>query len=282
MGRKLVLTGTALTDTDAPRLIDIDALESSGSLVLVDPTHPAGAWASGVPSNGGTVPNLLASRASALGVSVPTVDVVVGAGWTGGKGLLERTTKGGLHGVVSRTLADTTTTAYVSLPASVRTYLLANPTHDIYLSSWVRVTRQQTQNTYVAVLGNLSGVSTNYLMYARLAANSPATGRVAALTTGPTMMSNHAASWTGTAPGSAANMLARAMFVGASNFTGSSTAARGLAGLVQYRVYLEDLTVSGRTYAEVDALDDALYTTEVLTVGGRYYGDTFTDPATIT
>jgi hypothetical protein len=41
------------------------------------------------------------------------------------------------------------------------------------------------------------------------------------------------------------------------------------------------LTVSGRTYAEVDAIDHALYTREVLTPGGRYYGDTYTDPATL-
>lgn len=47
------------------------------------------------------------------------------------------------------------------------------------------------------------------------------------------------------------------------------------------RAYVEDLTVSGRTYAEVDAIDHALYTKEVLTPGSRYYGDTFTDPATI-
>lgn len=33
--------------------------------------------------------------------------------------------------------------------------------------------------------------------------------------------------------------------------------------------------------AEVDAIDHALYTSHVLTAGGRYFGDTFTDPATI-
>lgn len=30
------------------------------------------------------------------------------------------------------------------------------------------------------------------------------------------------------------------------------------------------------------AIDHALYTTHVLTAGGRYYGDTYTDPATVT
>jgi hypothetical protein len=61
----------------------------------------------------------------------------------------------------------------------------------------------------------------------------------------------------------------------------SGTAKESAPSVVFYRTYLEDLTVSGRTYAEVDALDVALYTKHVLTTGGRYYGDTYTDPATI-
>jgi hypothetical protein len=40
-------------------------------------------------------------------------------------------------------------------------------------------------------------------------------------------------------------------------------------------------TVSGRTYEQVAAIDQALYTKEVLTAGGRYYGDTYTNPTTI-
>jgi len=40
-------------------------------------------------------------------------------------------------------------------------------------------------------------------------------------------------------------------------------------------MYLEDLTVSGRTYADVDALDNALYT-EAFGAGGAYSGDTYT------
>lgn len=53
------------------------------------------------------------------------------------------------------------------------------------------------------------------------------------------------------------------------------------ASRVLYRWYLEDLTVSGRTYAEVLAADYALYQ-QAFGVGGRYYGDTLpTDPSTI-
>jgi len=59
---------------------------------------------------------------------------------------------------------------------------------------------------------------------------------------------------------------------------------RGLQGgyfsWIFYRAYMEDLTVSGRTYAQVDAEDLALFT-EQFAVGGRYHNDTFTNPTTI-
>jgi hypothetical protein len=44
---------------------------------------------------------------------------------------------------------------------------------------------------------------------------------------------------------------------------------------VLYRVYLEDFTVSGRTYSEVEAADLAEFAT-AFGVGGRYAGDTHT------
>jgi hypothetical protein len=53
---------------------------------------------------------------------------------------------------------------------------------------------------------------------------------------------------------------------------GGSTAA---PSFILYRFYLEDLTVSGRSYAEVDAIDYALWQTD-FGAGGRFAGDTFT------
>lgn len=50
---------------------------------------------------------------------------------------------------------------------------------------------------------------------------------------------------------------------------------------VVYSWHMCDLTVAGLTYAQADAIDLAEYTKQVLTPGGRYYGDTNTDPATI-
>lgn len=49
---------------------------------------------------------------------------------------------------------------------------------------------------------------------------------------------------------------------------------------ILYRCYLEDLTVSGRTYEQVKAIDDALFAA-AFSSGGKFYGDTYTDPATL-
>lgn len=62
---------------------------------------------------------------------------------------------------------------------------------------------------------------------------------------------------------------------------GSPSNYQSCGSQVVYRFYIEDLTASGRTYAQVRDLDYALYQREVLTAGGRYYGDTHTDPTTI-
>ncbi|WP_171495393.1 hypothetical protein, partial [Acinetobacter soli] len=50
--------------------------------------------------------------------------------------------------------------------------------------------------------------------------------------------------------------------------------------LIIYRIYIEDLNASGRTFAEVKAIDDAEFE-KAFAVGGRFYGDTWSDPATI-
>lgn len=49
---------------------------------------------------------------------------------------------------------------------------------------------------------------------------------------------------------------------------------------IVYRIYVEDLTLSGRTYEQVKAIDDAEFN-KAFAEGGRFYGDTWSDPATL-
>lgn len=50
--------------------------------------------------------------------------------------------------------------------------------------------------------------------------------------------------------------------------------------VIYYRIYIEDLELSGRTFEEVAAIDQAEFN-KAFAVGGRFYGDTWSDPATV-
>lgn len=284
MGRKLVLTGTKITDLTAPRLITVDPLESSGSLLLMETSHPAGAWAPGVPANGATLPNLFASTASSLLGSTESGTISVG-GWTGGRGIIERSAKGGLHAAVSPTLATTADFARLRYPAPLRAYILANQSHRFYFSSWTRTTRAASDPAVrlVAIVANSGQMGANYLYYTRADIPQPGTSEVRRGTnvTGPRYDAQSVAAWTGTPPAaSEVGMTAEVVPAGYSGFAYDDTRTRATGGAVFYRHYVEDLTVSGRSAAEVDALDHALYRREVLEAGGRYYGDTTPTNAT--
>lgn len=292
MGRKLTLTGVTIADPTAPTLITVDPIESAGSLFLVDPTHPASTMSSGVPINGQPVTNLLNARAKALtGVDVPGT-WFVGAGFNGTKGRLERSGKGGFHSVPSPTLADGTVDAQIYATAGLEAYLRANPTHLFYMSIWKRITKAQSAGPTAGSrpggsgqITRLASPTTNTLLI--LSSQDPYAAGVrrpsSLQAVGPFFQNaaNNAWSASGTPP-SAGDLVVRPLVLSpnaALNYTDAMR--REQEGRIVYRAYLEDLTVSGRTYAQVDAIDYALYTKEVLTAGGRYYGDTWTDPTTL-
>ncbi|MER2974725.1 hypothetical protein ABS815_15285, partial [Klebsiella pneumoniae] len=55
----------------------------------------------------------------------------------------------------------------------------------------------------------------------------------------------------------------------------------GHPSFIFYRFYMEDLTVSGRSYATVDALDQALFDEAFNSSTGRYRNDHFSAPNVI-
>ena len=298
MGRKLVLTGTTLTDLTAPKLAEVDPLESSGSLLLVDPMHPAQKWAAGLPV--ATVPNLLAGKAQALiGTSLSVDPLFQTAGMTGTQGLLERSGKGGLHAIYSNTHATNTSVnaschATLNLPQVVRDYLAANYSHEIFISVWSYLTRPAPagqQPNAVSILGRVTSITANYkLLVSQQGSDATVgnTGRRSApfigASVGPKLNNVARATYSGIAPvnGNSSETQAYPWTVGNNGVMNSYLSAKqGVSSQILHRVYMEDLTASGRSYSAVDALDMEQYTKHVLTPGGRYYGDTFTDPATI-
>lgn len=287
MGLKIVMGGTKLTDLTAPKLPRYDPMEAAGSLLLIETRHPLSRWPFGVPSDGDVMPNVLSSFARARTGASTDLEVsptfLLGADWQTKpfpNGFIERSVKQGLHGIPSPLHATPTARASIGFPEAIETYILDNPTHDFYMSSWVDVTRAGA-STSLAELVNVTTAAANYLMVSRVGSNIPPVGR-APVGLGPALSNVHKIGYTGATPANAGYQSAHAFDLGSAGaYSYNDSLRKGKAALIHYRFYLEDLTASGRSYAKADALDLELFTREVLTEGGRYYGDTHVNPGAI-
>lgn len=178
--------------------------------------------------------------------------------------------------------------------------------HKFFLSMWSRITRRRvsgTQRTIVAGLTLTNSYSSgfNVAVYgpqgpteshnsipSATLSHAEAAGNYSLLGAPSTVLGNELQQVAsnsyhpGGSPSKSTTYLS-AMDAGQlSEFGTTGTGAKGNHGsYIFYRSYLEDLTVSGRTFQQVSAIDSAMYNREVLSAGGRYYGDTFTDPAII-
>lgn len=269
----------------APILVDPMLVE--GSLYLIDPMYPGKEWASGVPANNTLMTNIAAQAAAAVtGESEANLQITFRneGGLTGTNGRLERSAKGGLHGII--TLANTTggaQSASTRLPTALTAYLLANPTHDYYFSWWGYVTRLASADQATASIGQIAQSTTAYMVAFGQGDTKPTSGtRISATEINPnvTGATFRAIGITG-ATGSPASLVGKPWEVGRFDGYHVGAGAKKSPSHILYRVYGEDLTVSGRSFSRVSALDQAEYAKAVTTAGGRYYGDTFTDPATI-
>lgn len=288
-GLKLVVP-TSFTDTSLPILRD-DPLLTAGSLALVELAHPANPF-NGVPLDGAALPNIAhAEGASTLGVTDDGLAAAFAmSGLTGAKGLIQRSAKGGLHGIVSQNpgLASGDG-AKVTLAPAIRAWLHAQKGHEFYLSAWVRTTRPAVSQAGMPVEFGSGSNSEQFVFFSSKGVGGPGnpepvgTKRSTAIgdATGPYLQNIKTV---------AGNANTTKTLTNAGPEWGGYTATYGGAlpawrtqqpSFVFYRLYVEDLTVSKRTYQQVDALEFAEYTKQVLTTGGRYFGDTFTDPSTV-
>lgn len=291
MAYRIAIPGFTATDTSRKLLGDDPLLPTQGALLLLDPTHTMASWPAGAPATGTMVPNVAAKQAAAMtGQAVANVDKIefrnnmVAAN----EGLVERTGKGGLHVIVSHVNGVTGQYARMGYNAAISAYLDANPTHDFYVSLQGKMTRNNVTAasgySWMAGMASTAGQYWSAVVQARASSaltsqpnNADRLGVTPTFTPGvggnfhvSTAHSQRLAGWTG----GLVNILAR--------WGAFSSSARNVGpSWVLYRFYIEDLTVSGRTYAVVDALDKEVYKHHLLTAGGRYYADTYTDPATI-
>lgn len=303
MGRFITLPGVN-PPADRPLVNKLDPIlpDTGGALMLVDLAHPSEPFVSDLSVSGVAVPNI--ARAQALAVIGQTDSAKVTpqtrgslSGVSGGKGILQRTAKGGIHFSPSPTLADANTGIQIYMDPSAAASadllnFLRTTTHELYMSAWTRTTRvaPQVSNNNPDIASLTGPSNARKIVLSAWGYNSPLNvGRAPSMKSGsgspdlgPHHYSSFASAWDGTAPSTAGLTYFSPFVAGAYAVYGyTDTFRRAREGLIFYRFYCEDLTVSGRTYAQVDALDNEMFTREVLTAGGRYYDDTFTDPATL-
>ncbi|EIV2911561.1 TPA: hypothetical protein ACGD69_003368 [Serratia marcescens] len=300
-GLKIVLPMT-FTDSSLPVLSN-DAILSKGSLLLIDPTHPLETWPTGVPADNVALPNIAAEFASKLisGNIGPTL--VTAAGMSGG---FERTTKGGLHARVGATQTAQSGLNMVA-PTSIIEYMVANQSHEFYVSMWSYVTTPGTVTSTAEVQGQIhraynyggaayprGGVFSLGSISSRIepkdsnrsgffADNLNAIGSRLMAVAGTPNAASSAADPTMKASDYTDAQFRALVSMGPANAESKYSAvdqAKRLQSWVLYRLYIEDLTVSGRTFDAVSEIDKQLYNKELKSSGGRYYGDTWTaDPA---
>lgn len=296
MGKLLRLHGVSLTDATAPKIITRDKIESIGSLMLFDGNHQFGQF-NGLPALNSAVPNVLANKAAELlGVSDAAThfSVALSSGNAAGQWLRERTQKGGIHGLITQAGGQTTRLGYgVVASDAVRNYIRDNPTHHFYVSLWQRITRKALSGGTVqapffytngsAATGNFRFHMEGSLVFPRLGTPQSLGGR-AVPAENDINVPNGTNRFTSIGlKGPTGNDPVgndQVQFVVGGDAAWAGGGLNKTASRIIYRAYIEDLTVSGRTYAEVEAIDYALYQ-EAFAPGGKFYGDTYTDPSTL-
>ena len=287
MGQKIQLAET-FTGTGLPVLYD-DSLMNAGSLVLLDLGHSLGG-VTGVPAGGAVLPNVAWKTANALvsgapGQSALGIPLTATSAAAPSYPVIERTPKLGLHAIRSQTSDVSGATYALGTPAAISAYLQANPTHKYYFSIWDNVTRKTTvgqaaPNPGVTAFGSNAG---NFLFAipgwdvypgggAQFLGKNISRGTPLSTNTGSGIIQMGFTTVTGS-PTYTSTVL-----YGFGGQAGFWSGYRVGSSQILYRMYLEDLTVSGRTYAAAAAADLALYTA-AFAPGGKFYGDTFTNPA---
>jgi hypothetical protein len=248
-------------------------LPDAGALVLIDPTHPLNPWANGyIPAHGGTVPNIASAQALAMvgGAASEVMPPAYNTGTVDGATIIRsRTSKGAIR---AKGL-------YFGLRPSAKTmdYLIANPTHNFYVSLYTKV-NEATGGSFQLFSLRDGAASAQYIAVMNVDGSvTPAAGAARHLGTYKD----------GVQPNTIGMMFNSVGFTGsafAAGQTGSSLIAANQVSLfgpyansnatdrTTYSFYMEDLTVSGRTYAEVLAIDKARYT-KLFAAGGRYADD---------
>lgn len=293
MAVKFVIPGAAFDDPTLPILYP-DALMNAGSLLLIDFGRAETYAIDSVPTHSAKLGNIAWETAAAIigSGSLDTLSPTFQNTFVGlpAQGLAERTSRKGLHVITSQVNMDASQRyCGITLPTALRDYLYgALPGRSIYTSIWGRYTRLATQS--VDALGHFATAgspTSNYVnVLGKGALWSPSGGGTFvgrnSVPSSEALGNFYAASaqngWVGTKPASA-SLSEWLLWFGTYGAYQSYQRNKAASG-IWYRIYIEDLTTSGRSYATVDAADKALYDV-AFGAGGRFASDSFTAVATL-
>lgn len=261
-----------ISSTAFPILSVDPILPARGALMLVDFTHPSDPYV-GIPKERSMLKNIASEQA--LKVYGSTVSDVTPEFRIMGSVAPEvkRTSKGGLY----------TKGNYAGAwhPVALIQHLMSNPNNDIYVSLWTR--NPSTINGYSQLERNGTGVSANLTGSAyRLTGSGMKTTSVNAPTTHTVLGSDghttpNADGVYNIAGAVSGNNLANGTALEFQQSFGAvlfgTFGNNGPAERTSYRFYMEDLTISNRTYAQVREIDSEIFAQEVTNNGGRYKGD---------
>lgn len=260
---------------DNPKLYK-DPIMSEGSIFLLDESRTE----TTTYVNGTGMKNIAGSIAAPIiGVSESALDPVFfkSATLLDSEMIIEKTEKGALH---MQSTAGTYTSGRnmrIPIPADIIAYMLTRIAagDDFYCSFWYEYTRAATNDQRINTIGT-SAFSANYLyVYRTQSSGLPSVDRYENVAqpqpAGQPIISTRfiqqvfgtVATGTVNSPG---------IYLG--SFSGG---VAGNPSFIVRKFYIENLTLSGRAYADVRDLDIALHT-EALAVGGRFYGDTWNSP----
>lgn len=251
----------------------VDPLHRLGSLVHLDPANAENPWPEGVPS---VVPNLAGGVAELVtgGASslLPVTDTLTGNG-----GFVERTAKGGLHFVVSRTNSQGGKVWQANLTSALKSYISASATreHVTFMGAALRVTRVGSSSPASQVI--------------RLAQSSSATrasidvgGASVYGTAAPNIYVLGNGSFTSPGAGTAYVAVNNATsYIGDPFFHGgplSGAHVNKAPSWILYETYVEDCTVSGRSWEEARDEFAARTAEKFATV---WADDSWSDPVTV-
>ena len=259
---------------------------NDGSLILLEPARDGIA---GIPTSLNNY--AYESALEIIGQSIDKISIKNNLASAGG--IAERTAKGGLHGIVPQDLISANPRISLSalLPEALETYFLNNVDHAYYLSLIGVVTRNASASldgSDIVLSGIYSGSQGSSLTQQTplIYQNKVSTNVTGGYLTAPNLLGRSFAS---PQPAFCVDAAMSSLVLNPKTSDDSiktdlfcigqpsSGYPSGIPSWVFYSLYIEDLTVSGNTYAQANALSQAAYASRFAD-GGIYANDSWSMP----